>query len=189
MYYRTMYLQAIAEGHQFGEWLHLGISTPQDTDIVTPNNDTPYSYAWLDLRAEPWVLTLPQVEADRYITSQWNDMWGYVLDNPGSVLDGNNGVNVMFVSPDWQGDVPAGIKRIIRGETHFVGSLVNRLFGQAGDDLGIGPLGVTDDTNRRYEREFKRPLIENHNELPMTVGTPPPLIYELQYGSDNQFRS
>ena len=123
MYYRTMYLQAIAEGHQFGEWLHLGISTPQDTDIVTPNNDTPYSYAWLDLRAEPWVLTLPQVEADRYITSQWNDLWGYVLDNPGSVLDGNNGVNVMFVSPDWEGKMPAGIKRIIRGETPFVGSL------------------------------------------------------------------
>lgn len=123
MYYRTMYLQAVAEGHQFGEWLHLGISAPQDTDIVTPNNDTPYSYAWLDLRAEPWVLTLPQVEADRYITSQWNDLLGYVLDNPGSVLDGNNGVNVMFVSPDWQGNMPAGIKRIIRGETPFVGSL------------------------------------------------------------------
>ena len=30
-------------------------SRPQNTDIVTPNNDTPYSWCWLDLRAEPWL--------------------------------------------------------------------------------------------------------------------------------------
>src|SRR5262245_43269914 len=27
-------------------------ATPADTDIVTPNNDTTYSWAWLDLRRE-----------------------------------------------------------------------------------------------------------------------------------------
>ena len=81
MHYRTMYLQAIdpSSGVGFGEWLHLGTSSPQDTDIVTPNNDSPYSYAWLDLRAEPWVLTMPQIEADRFYTSQWNDLWGFVI--------------------------------------------------------------------------------------------------------------
>jgi hypothetical protein len=26
---------------------------PEDKAIQTPNSDTPYSYAWLDLRAEP----------------------------------------------------------------------------------------------------------------------------------------
>ena len=56
MMYRTMYLQAIDTGSKsysggFGEWLHLGTSSPKDTDIVSPNNDTPYSYAWGDLRA------------------------------------------------------------------------------------------------------------------------------------------
>jgi hypothetical protein len=34
---------------------------PADTTIVTVNNDTPYSWAWLDLRAEPWVLSVPAV--------------------------------------------------------------------------------------------------------------------------------
>ena len=51
----------------------LGLSSPADTDIVTPNNDTPYSYAWVDLRAEPWVLTMPKIEPKRFYTSQWDD--------------------------------------------------------------------------------------------------------------------
>ena len=54
MMYRTMYLQAVDESSPsfsggMGKWLHLGVATPADTDIVTPNNDTPYSYAWVDL--------------------------------------------------------------------------------------------------------------------------------------------
>ena len=111
MYYRTMYLQAIDKDSKsfsggFGKWLHLGTSSPKDTDIVTPNNDSPYSYAWVDLRAEPWVLTMPKIEAKRFYTSQWNDLWGFVLDNAGSVDDGNDGVSVLLASPTWKGELP-----------------------------------------------------------------------------------
>ena len=51
------------------------LNTPADTDIVTPNNDTPYSWAWLDLRAEPIVLDLPAVAAPRYYVNQWFDLY------------------------------------------------------------------------------------------------------------------
>ena len=37
------------------------VFTPKDTSIVTPNSDTPYSIAQLDLRAEPIVLCVPTV--------------------------------------------------------------------------------------------------------------------------------
>ena len=30
--------------------------------IVTPNSDTPYSFAWLDLRVEPVVIQVPAME-------------------------------------------------------------------------------------------------------------------------------
>ena len=128
MYYRTMYLQAIDSQSNsysggFGEWLHLGTSSPKDTDIVTPNNDTPYSYAWVDLRAEPWVLTLPEIEDSRFYTSQWDDLWGFVLDNPGSVEDGNDGVSVLLASPTWKGELPEGVNRVIRGDSDFLSSL------------------------------------------------------------------
>jgi hypothetical protein len=128
MMYRTMYLQSIDETSKsysggFGKWLHLGTSSPKDTDIVSPNNDSPYSYAWVDLRAEPWVLTIPKIEAKRFYTSQWDDQWGFVLDNPGSVEDGNDGVSVLLASPSWKGDLPKGVKRVIRGETEFLGTL------------------------------------------------------------------
>jgi hypothetical protein len=124
--YRTMYLQSIAPGNKsggFGKWLHLGTSSPKDEDIVSPNNDTPYSYTWVDTRAEPWILTLPKIEANRFYTSQWDDLWSFVLDNPGSVLDGNDGVTVMLASPTWKGKLPKGVKRVIQGDTEFLGTL------------------------------------------------------------------
>ena len=49
--------------------------TPDNKDIVTPNNDTPYSWAWLDLRAEPMVVSVPAVPKDRYYVMQWIDLF------------------------------------------------------------------------------------------------------------------
>jgi hypothetical protein len=128
MMYRTMYLQAIDPQSKsysggFGKWLHLGTSSPKDTDIVSPNNDSPYSYSWIDTRAEPWVLTLPKIEEKRFYTSQWDDLWGFVLDNPGSVEDGNDGVSVLLASPSWKGELPEGVKRVIQGDSEFLGTL------------------------------------------------------------------
>ena len=37
------------------------VATYKDTAIITPNSDTPYSILWLDLRAEPMVISVPAV--------------------------------------------------------------------------------------------------------------------------------
>jgi hypothetical protein len=42
------------------------VFTYKDTAIITPNSDTPYSVLWADLRAEPIVLSIPEVEKSRY---------------------------------------------------------------------------------------------------------------------------
>src|ERR1700748_1647708 len=38
------------------------VFTYKDTAIPTPNSDTPYSFVWMDLRAEPMVLSGPAVD-------------------------------------------------------------------------------------------------------------------------------
>src|SRR5271155_31670 len=42
------------------------VYTPKDRAIPLPNSDTPYSVLFMDLRAEPIVLSLPAVEKGRY---------------------------------------------------------------------------------------------------------------------------
>src|SRR3954469_2988696 len=51
--------------------------TAADTDIVTPNNDSPYSWAWFDVRREPVVLRVPQVGTDRYYVAQLFDLFTF----------------------------------------------------------------------------------------------------------------
>ena len=46
------------------------VATPEDTAVITPNSDTPYSFLWLDVRAEPMVVSVPAVEKDRYYAVQ-----------------------------------------------------------------------------------------------------------------------
>jgi hypothetical protein len=43
------------------------VFTPADTSIQTPNSDTPYSQLGADLRAEPLVLSVPEVEPGRLL--------------------------------------------------------------------------------------------------------------------------
>jgi hypothetical protein len=97
--------------------------TPQNHDVVTPNNDTPYSWAWLDLRAEPWVLSVPEVPADRYYVMQWFDLFTFNFAYVGSRATGNSAGNYLFVGPGWQGDVPPGIASVFHAETQIVGML------------------------------------------------------------------
>src|SRR4029450_10342059 len=43
MNYRTMYMQAIQGDGRFGPWLHLGLSSPADTAIATPQPRTAHT--------------------------------------------------------------------------------------------------------------------------------------------------
>ncbi|MCP9845681.1 DUF1254 domain-containing protein [Synechococcus sp. Lug-A] len=98
-------------------------ATPADKDIVTPNNDTPYSWAWLDLRTEPIVLSLPAVPAPRYYVNQWFDLYTHNFAYTGVRSTGRGAGTYLFAGPRWRGTVPKGITQVFRAETDFVGTL------------------------------------------------------------------
>lgn len=65
------------------------------------------------------------------------------------------------------------------GKSHFIATLIQRLGGQVAFDFQADLQPVTIETSQRYEQEFYNPLFGRNLELPVTLGAPPPLIYDL----------
>jgi len=95
------------------------VYTYKDTAIITPNSDTPYSLAWLDLRAEPIVLSVPAVEKKRYYSVQLQDGNTFTYGYIGSRATGNEPGDYMVAGPDWKGETPPGIKKVFNSTTQF----------------------------------------------------------------------
>jgi hypothetical protein len=95
------------------------VFTYKDTAVVTPNSDTPYSMLWLDLRAEPMVISVPAVDKKRYYSVQLTDGNTYNYGYIGSRATGSDPGDYLVVGPDWQGEKPAGIKQVFRSTTPF----------------------------------------------------------------------
>lgn len=96
------------------------VFTPDDTAFVTPNSDTPYSFAGLDLRAEPVVISVPAMERNRYFVFQLMDLYTFNFDYIGTRTTTNAGGNFLIAGPDWKGEAPKGITGVIRAETELV---------------------------------------------------------------------
>jgi hypothetical protein len=88
-------------------------------DVITPNADTPYSFALLDLRAGPVVLTVPEVSG-RYYVMQFEDLLGYNELFIGSRATGSSPGSHLLVGPRWEGELPAGLASTFRFETDLV---------------------------------------------------------------------
>ncbi len=95
------------------------VFTYKDTAVVTANSDTPYSFLWLDLRAEPIVISVPAVSEDRYYSVMLADGHTYNYGYIGSRATGNKAGNYMIVGPDWTGEKPAGIDKVFQSLTPF----------------------------------------------------------------------
>lgn len=110
------------------------VFTYEDTAVIVPNSDTPYSFACLDLRAEPWVVSVPEVDKQRYFSVQfvdWNTFnYGYI----GSRATGSGAGDFLVAGPDWKGETPPGIRGVLRPSTQFTLAIIRtQLFGP--DDM------------------------------------------------------
>lgn len=127
--YKTLYAQAVDKGgpnfkapfNRIGNTAR--VFTPKDTAIITPNSDTPYSFVWMDLRAEPLVLTLPEIAEERYYSVQLIDLYTQNFAYLGTRSTGNRGGHFMVVGPDWKGQQPVDIDRVVRSESNIAYAL------------------------------------------------------------------
>jgi hypothetical protein len=141
--YQTMYKQAIDTTSRdyrapFNTLANSsGVATPDDKFVVTPNSDTPYSYVWMDLRAEPIVVTMPKIEAGRYYAGQLIDLYTFNFAYLGTRSFGNDGGKFLIAGPGWKGATPAGIKAVIQAQTEFAYLLIRTQLFNADDLVNV----------------------------------------------------
>ncbi len=90
------------------------------TEVVTPNNDTMYSFFWLNLRDAPVVISVPDMPDKRYFHFQLVDMYTHNYDYIGTRTTGTEEGHYLIAGPGWDGPVPEGITKVMRSEGAFV---------------------------------------------------------------------
>lgn len=140
MNYKTMYMYVVDENspEYKGGVNQLAcmarVFTPDDKAVVTPNSDTPYCMFWGDMRAEPLVLTIPEIEEDRFYEVQLIDVFTHNFAYVSTIASGNVPGNYLITGPGWEGKTPEGIKEVIPCETQFLLAVIRtQLFNP--DDL------------------------------------------------------
>ncbi|MCB1498581.1 MAG: DUF1254 domain-containing protein [Bauldia sp.] len=114
--YRTLWETSFDpdRGHDrtLNEFFTFGRLVTSDDDwVITPNNDTIYSRAFLDLRAEPVILEIPPM-GDRQFWFPVGDMHHDFDANLSWDTIGSQGGAFAFVAPGWTGVLPEGVQRI-----------------------------------------------------------------------------
>lgn len=83
---------------------------PDETfrDAPAPNADTLYTSAWLDVGAEPWILSVPDM-GKRYCLFPMLDAWTNVFASPGTRTTGTAAQAYAITGPGWNGILPFGV--------------------------------------------------------------------------------
>lgn len=80
-------------------------------DVTAPNADTLYTYSFLDVTEEPYVLSLPDMD-DRYALFPMLDGWTDVFEVPGKRTTGTAAQTYAITGPGWSGTLPDGVNEL-----------------------------------------------------------------------------
>ena len=108
-------------------------------DVTTPNNDTLYASAWLDLREGPVFFTMPPLA--RYHVASLMSITSDVNALLGTRTVGSNGGRYAIVGPGWRGELPAGVEKV-QSQSNDAWLLV-RVVVNGPEDLAAAADGLT----------------------------------------------
>jgi hypothetical protein len=106
--------------------------SPEFKDVVSPNVDTVYSTAWLDLSQNPVVLFVPDTN-DRYYLVQIMDAYSNTFSSIGRRTTGTKADKFAIVGPDWKGALSSGLKAV-KSPTNTAWLIVRVLSKGKGDE-------------------------------------------------------
>lgn len=92
------------------------LASSQQATAASPNNDTLYTLAFLDLSEQPVLIDTPQM-GDRYYTIQLADFYASNFGDIGTRHNEGAPGKYMIVGPEWRGDPPADITQVYRSPT------------------------------------------------------------------------
>lgn len=118
-------------------WHRRELIRPGDTPIVTPNTDTLYSTVWLDLRAGPLVMDVPDT-AGRYYVLGFLDFYTNPFAHIGQRTTGTGAGSFFVTGPGWCGEPPVEFHRPhghVACATPWV-RVIARIMVNGEDDLG-----------------------------------------------------
>ncbi len=107
---------------------------PEDREVVSPNNDTVFSNAWLDLSRGPVLIDTPDM-GERYWTLGLLDAWTNPFAYVGRRTTGNRRQRTLVHGPSWQGPVPNGVDNVIAAPGEDVWVIGRLLVDDRPDDL------------------------------------------------------
>jgi hypothetical protein len=134
--YAQMFVQAVdvlsPKYTGFDAWDHQReVATPAFDVFKTPNVDTLYSNAWLDLTGGPALIRVPPIRS-RYYTLHFLDAFSNST-NLSSRTVGQGGGLFLVTAPRWSGTVPAGATRF-RAASPYMWILMRILVRDSLDD-------------------------------------------------------
>ena len=100
--------------------------------VVTPNNDTLYTNAWLDLSRGPQVVEVPDTD-DRYYVLGFLDFWTNPFAHVGRRTTGTRAGRFVVAGPGWRGEAPQGAS-LVRSPTDHVW-VIGRIMVEGPEDL------------------------------------------------------
>ena len=121
--------------HQANRFTHVrALETAAKTNGGAPNNDTLYSRAWLYVKDEPVIVSVPAI-SDRYYTLEIVDFMGDNFAYVGTRATGTKAGNYAVFAKGWKGKLPAGVKALPPSSTPWV-IIQGRTFVKDAGDLG-----------------------------------------------------